>query len=545
MTLVLLGSGAALAVTPLGPEYPVPGGPGTGHGGSTCFADTDNEAAMGKTKAANLTAGDGLTWHYGGGSDQVLVGDDCPFSATPTDLPPFDTTRFDRLFWGMSSAPTLALDGIVDAPGETMTYSGDNSDLAAGRLVWTGSTTMTWCFPGSCATFTTTPLQTRFVLTATDLAGAPVNLLDPAAVDVADPQVGGLVEVTESLTNFKVNLVAEADDPGTGGIDFTPAISMYNGYNHPNPPPVSPQTQMGFGGGFRYLSRAPEGTIGGDAPLNHQLATFSAVATDPDGTIESYAWDLDNDGTYDDGTEQTASATYGPGTHDVSVEVTDNDGVTTQLFREFTIENALPVAAFGCTPDPVSVEQVVTCTSDSFDPDAALGDPALLLEWDVDTDGDLDFVGDEVITPSFSEPGDHTITLFVTDRDGGNSMTFETVTVQDTVAPVASLVLAKARLGAIIKNGIKGTLTVDEASTASLKATIAKKLARKLKIKPVIGRATADAPAAGDVPVTVKLTRAAKRKLKTLGKVAIKVTAVVTDLAGNTSTTTASRTYQK
>lgn len=370
MALLLLGSGPVLAA-PSGPTYPLPGDPGdpdTRPGGSTCFADTDNDAAMGKTAAANLTTTDGLTWYFGGGSSQAPTGPDCPFSATPADpgsLPPFDTTRFARLFWGMSTPPTLALDGVVDAPSETLTYSAADSDLAAGRLVWTGSTTMQWCLPFSCLGFTPSTVPTRFVLTATDLAGNPAPLVDPATVGVTDPEVGGLVEVTPTLTNFKVNLLAEADDPSTAAADFVPAITMYNNLNHPLG--GDPQTQMGFGGGFRWIPRGP----------------------------------------------------------------------------------------------------------------------------------------------------------------------------------AVSVALANRKLGAVIKTGIRGTLTVDEAFTASLKATISRTLANRLKIKPVVGKATAQAPTAASVPVTVTLTRAARSKLKTLGKVAIKVTAAVTNTAGDKTTKSASRTYKK
>ena len=541
MTLVLLGSGTALAATPLGPVYPLPGGPGTGHGGSTCFANTDNEAAMGKTAAANLTPTNGVTWHFGAGTEPAQVGTGCPFSATPTALDPFDSARFERLFWGMSSAPTLALDGVISSAGETMTFSPTDSDLAAGRLVWTGSTSMAWCFPASCATYNNSLVQTRFVLTALQLDDFPVTLLDPSSVDVADPEVGGLVEVTSALPNFKVRLVAEADDPATESLDYKPAISMYNSYNHP--PGGDPQTQMGFGGAFRYLSRAPVGSITGADPLNHQGTTFTADVTDPDGTVESYAWDLDDDGEYDDASVSApATPAYGPGTHTVRVQVTDDDGTQTVLSREFTIENQPPVATFQCEPHQVPVGGDVTCTSEAVDPDGAPGDPALLLEWLVDGN----FVSNaQQVTTSFAEAGEHDITLTATDRDGAAMPGFDTITVVDVTAPVVSLRLAGQRLGAILKSGIKGTLTVNEASATTLKATIATKLARRLRTSPTIGTARVVSLAPGAKAVTIRLTLAAKRKLKTLGSVTIKVTAVVTDAAGNRTTKVVSRTYKK
>ena len=96
----------------------------------------------------------------------------------------------------------------------------------AGKLVWTGTTNMTWCNPASC-TFATTPVPVRFELTATSLAGAPVALLDPASVGV-DPAAGGLVEVTSALRNFKVNILMLAQRPGVG-----PALDAAGRPSHP------------------------------------------------------------------------------------------------------------------------------------------------------------------------------------------------------------------------------------------------------------------------------------------------------------------------
>lgn len=454
--IVLMPVGVLAA--PLGPTYPMPGGPGEGHGGSTCRAASDAEAAMGKTAAQNGSGVDGQTWYYGGGSDPAVA--DCPFSATPSDpalLPAFDTTRFDQLFWGMSSPPSLALDGVVDTATETLTLStaeGD-TDLAAGRLVWTGSTTMKWCPPASCTLFNTSAVPTRFVLTATDLAGAPVPLVDPATVDVADPQVGGLVEVTDDLTNYKVNLVMLAQNPTNS--QFQPAITMYNSFNHPNPPPVSPQTQMGFGGAFRYTSLAPTGSISGpESPEAGVAATYSADASDPDGATGdtlTYAWDLDNDGAFDDASTQSVQVNLPPGAHTLAAVVTDPDGASAQLTR--------------------------------------------------------------------------------------------TVTAVDTTPPVASMTLKSPKLGALIDKGIKGTLTADEASTATVTATITKKLARKLGIKNPVAKRSVALPAADPTPFTVPLTKAAKKKFATLGKVTLTVKAVVVDGAGNKTIVKQTKTYSK
>ena len=65
--------------------------------------------------------------------------------------------------------------------------------------------------------------------------------------------------------------------------------------------------------------------------------TFTATASDPDGTVAGIAWDLDGDGQFNDGTGAVVTRSYTtPGSRVVSVRATDNVGVATIAFR--TIE---------------------------------------------------------------------------------------------------------------------------------------------------------------------------------------------------------------
>ncbi len=72
-------------------------------------------------------------------------------------------------------------------------------------------------------------------------------------------------------------------------------------------------------------------------PAVGALVTFSATASDPDGTVASIDWDIDGDGQFDDGTGAVVTRSFGTaGSRVVSVRATDNAGVTTIAFR--TIE---------------------------------------------------------------------------------------------------------------------------------------------------------------------------------------------------------------
>ena len=80
--------------------------------------------------------------------------------------------------------------------------------------------------------------------------------------------------------------------------------------------------------------------LSGPAPLP---VTFSGTtSTDPDGDALSYAWDLDDDGAFDDGTGATASRTYPLGTHTVSLRVDDNHGHTHATSVQVQAGNTAP-----------------------------------------------------------------------------------------------------------------------------------------------------------------------------------------------------------
>ena len=353
-----------------GPVYPVPGGLATGHGGNTCHALSDNDGAGGKNNGGE---GLGQTWVYGGDTDTTPAAG-CPAdlaNPTPTN---FDTTRFDNLYWGASVPPALALDGDIDdvpdpeTDAEVMTLvpnddAGPNlSNFAGGVVAWTGVTNMNWCNPGACA-FQNSPVNTRLILTIRDQAGNPVALTDASTISgITNPgEVGAVVEIDgTTVQRFSANWLFEAERPATapGPPGFQPALDMFNSLNHPNPPTSASgfNTQMSFGGGFWYEGKDPTSSFTFPAPQNGVPVTFTSTSSDPDGTIASQAWDLDNDGLFDDGTDPTATQTYGPGTHTVRLQVTDDDGETAVSQQTFTINQPQP------PPDTTAPTATLTLT---------------------------------------------------------------------------------------------------------------------------------------------------------------------------------------
>jgi PKD repeat protein len=87
-------------------------------------------------------------------------------------------------------------------------------------------------------------------------------------------------------------------------------------------------------------NRAPTATIlsAPDPPQPGAPATLTAQASDPDGTVASLAWDVDDDGEFDDGTTAQVTWTFPvAGPHRVSLRVTDNSGSSNVVVRQLAV----------------------------------------------------------------------------------------------------------------------------------------------------------------------------------------------------------------
>lgn len=148
------------------------------------------------------------------------------------------------------------------------------------------------------------------------------------------------------------------------------------------------------------------------------VALDASASTDPNGTVASYEWDLDNDGAFDDGIGRTLSTAFAVrGRYPVTLRVTDDTGKTGTATVEVAVTTP-PKASFTVSPtSPLTGEQVELNASGSTDPD---GDPIARYEWDLD--GDETFERDQgttaLLTTQFATIGTRTVRLRVTDAQG-------------------------------------------------------------------------------------------------------------------------------
>ena len=156
--------------------------------------------------------------------------------------------------------------------------------------------------------------------------------------------------------------------------------------------------------------------------------TFNATGSiDNDGTIVFYEWDWDNDGSYDESSTSPLINHTWPddfsGT--VGLRVTDDDGLTDTDTASVTVQNVAPTVEAG--PDQTADEGSTVSFSGSFT------DPGWLdthtIFWDF---GDGTNVTD-TLTPyhAYGDNGIYTVTLKVTDDDGGLGIDTLQVTVNN------------------------------------------------------------------------------------------------------------------
>ncbi len=127
----------------------------------------------------------------------------------------------------------------------------------------------------------------------------------------------------------------------------------------------------------------------GETPLT---VSFTAVAYDEDGTIVSYEWDLDGDGSIDRTGRQVEYIYTEVGDHLVEVVVTDNDGLTASDDQWITVTDETYELLVQLNADRTNVnipDDQVTFTAVATSSRGQTVDIAR-YEWDFDGDGSID-----------------------------------------------------------------------------------------------------------------------------------------------------------
>lgn len=151
----------------------------------------------------------------------------------------------------------------------------------------------------------------------------------------------------------------------------------------------------------------------GEAPLEVKLDASESV--DPDGKIKEYAWDLDEDGLYDDAEEaQTTNKYTRSGKYKVSLRVTSLTGKSATVNKEIVVgETIEPEAIITVTDEPETFEVGVSYVfkaDDSKSPNGKIEK----YEWTFSDKTKNETT--KTVSHVFEEKGTYEVTLKVTDE---------------------------------------------------------------------------------------------------------------------------------
>ena len=193
------------------------------------------------------------------------------------------------------------------------------------------------------------------------------------------------------------------DDTGRGTSDHDPNVATF------------------------VFSLPPTADAGGPYTVDEgSSVTLSASGTDPEGGALSYAWDLDNNGTFESaGQSVSFTGLDGPATKTVKVQVTAaGSGLTAVVSATVTVNNVAPtVGALVFTPATTLENKNVVASATFSDPAGDLDMPFTctvnygdsLVNWPGVVSGNT------CSGPAHAYPkgGVYTVTVRVTDKDGG------------------------------------------------------------------------------------------------------------------------------
>jgi hypothetical protein len=193
--------------------------------------------------------------------------------------------------------------------------------------------------------------------------------------------------------------------------------------------------------------------------------TLAATGTDPEGGPLTYAWDLDNNGSFETaGQSATFAALDGPAAPKVAVRVTDDGGLVDTKQATVTVQNVAPTATFTApASSPAGFPFGLSLTS-PIDPSAA--DRAAGFTYAFDCGNGYGAFGSAATASCpTADVGARVVGAKIRDKDGGVSEYRGSVNVFVTYASLCDLVRSYIGEEANVADGLCQKLA--DASTAS------------------------------------------------------------------------------
>ncbi len=343
--------------------------------------------------------------------------------------------------------------GSVDLDGDTLTYEWDfDYDGNAFDVEDTGDAVahiFTDDFTGDVALRVTDPAGESHIVTHSMV----VSNVAPSA------NAGGNQSVQEGT---QVNFTGSATDPGAGDVLLYEWDFNYDGNNF-NAQATGTNVSYTYtddsdcNGGTCVVAlrvsdddggadldtldvdvsnATPVANAGADQTVNEgATVTFSGTGQDAGADTLTLEWDLDNDGSFDDGVGQNATFVYpDDGNVTARLRVTDDDGDSHIDSLVVTVQNVAPTANAGADQTVGEGTEITLDGSGSTDPGT---EDTLTYDWDLDGDGQYDDASGVTITHTYNDEVTVNVGLRVSDGDGGVGTDTVQITVQN-VAPTAA-----------------------------------------------------------------------------------------------------------
>ncbi|MCP4544424.1 MAG: DUF11 domain-containing protein, partial [Chloroflexi bacterium] len=172
--------------------------------------------------------------------------------------------------------------------------------------------------------------------------------------------------------------------------------------------------------------------VSNDGPVDEgSPVTIAITATDPSSDTLSHTYDWNDDGDFVDPGETLNSYTWSDeGSYTITVQVSDGDGGTVTDTTAITVLNVAPTITDVSNDGPVDEGSPVTIAITATDPSS----DTLSYAYDWNNDGDFVDPGETLSSYTWFDEGSHTITVQVSDGDGGTVTDTTAITVLN-VAP--------------------------------------------------------------------------------------------------------------
>jgi PKD repeat protein len=315
----------------------------------------------------DVTGATSVLWDFGDGTapssnpaHTYATAGNYPVTVTATFQDPTDptiiTTDTGTTTAHVLAVPTPSFSYVVLANGTVQFSNASTGEPAAFSWSWTGGTAT-----GATPLVTLPAGTTQVTLTASNVAGSQAVTL-PVIVN-GPPVAAFTITSNPAGTSTPVTFDAgTSTDPNSDPLTYSWDLNGDQVYGDANGavqtksyPTPGNYTAVDFVSVLPDKAPAVAMSASPAEPSVGANVTFTATASDADGTVATIEWDLDNDGHFDDGDGAVVTWSFTtPGSRIVAVRATDDMGVATIAFQTINVTGSASGASAPPGSAPVS-----------------------------------------------------------------------------------------------------------------------------------------------------------------------------------------------